>query len=168
MTNSTNMLFSIFLSLATVPLFLACNNTYSSNGNEKGKMIKETAEAYFKTFSQRKDWEKMLSFYDSSIQFADIEMGIEQYNFEQFKDYYNWKNPAFQKLYPEQESLILEQLVVDGNTAIGTGRFTDFYWQGAKIEWGKAGQFMIKLEFTDQGKIISQQDFIHYPKSLLP
>lgn len=79
----------------------------------------------------------------------------------QFRDFYDWQKGDFDRLN-NQYILQLESLVVDGNSAVAQGAFLPFKFNGKKMgPW----DFVIWLEFDEQGKVISQRDWINYSQN---
>ena len=62
---------------------------------------------------------------------------------------------------------MLEDLLVQGNLAIGSGYFTPFNYHGFTYAEEEPMRFTIWLTWNDQGKIIKQVDWIDYPGELL-
>ena len=133
---------------------------------EQSPELRPVVEDYIKTYQERSDWDKMLSFYSDSIVLKDLNFGLEFKGIEAFKGFYDWPNPDFQKLSPDQKSLTVDELVIDGSTAVIRGQFQPFYWKGEQQNW--PGGFSIWLHFDKQQKIDQQLAYIIYPASLLP
>ncbi|MCB0548597.1 MAG: nuclear transport factor 2 family protein [Phaeodactylibacter sp.] len=163
LTTTKAPVLSGILMLALLMLASACT--------EKGtpalqQQTERQATAYFQTFSQRTDWEKLLSFYRDDVQFTDTNMRYRAKSIGGFKAFYNWPDPGFEKMSPDQAHLELESLVANDSIAVGRGHFNPFYWHGKLQEWDDAS-FTIWLYFDQQGKIYKQYDFITYPVELL-
>lgn len=123
--------------------------------------IRETATELFDTFKQRKDFAQFLTFYDKNVQFEDVFYKVKLSNKMQFRDFYDWQKGDFDRLN-NQYILQLESLVVDGNSAVAQGAFLPFKFNGKKMgPW----DFVIWLEFDEQGKVISQRDWINYSQN---
>ncbi|MCB0587078.1 MAG: nuclear transport factor 2 family protein [Phaeodactylibacter sp.] len=151
------ILFAVILTTA------ACNNTCPSTLQQQ---TEQKAKTYFEVYSQRSDWNRFLSFYRDDIQFFDTNLRFKATGINEFKAFYNWPGPGFEKLSPSQAHLEVESLVVGDSTAVGRGHFNPFYWHGQLQEWDD-GSFTIWLYFDRQGKIYRQYDFITYPAGLL-
>lgn len=150
----------------------ACGNNTSpektpGQAGLQSQDVEKVARDFFATFAARDDWEKMLSFYRYDMQFEDVTLQIKVFNKEDFKDFYNWSDPSFQKLSPDQKHLVLDDLVVTGNIAAGRGHFNPFFWHGQLQEWKWGSEFTIWLYFDEQLKIKRQIDFIEYPDDIL-
>ena len=129
--------------------------------------IRQTTEDYFATFSQRKDWKKLLSFHRSDLQFHDIALHIELDSVWQFERFYNWPDTGFHKLSPDQEHLTIESIVVEDSTAVARGHLNPFYYYGELVdsEWGM--EFTIWLYFDQHKKIKRQVDWFEYGPEVL-
>lgn len=127
--------------------------------------LEEVVEDYIRTYQERKDWNKLLSFYSDSLNFQDVNLGMDFASKSAFEEFYDWPNPDFQKLSPEQKHFEVEDLVVLNNQAIIRGHFNPFYWKGQRQDW--ADGFVIWLYFNQDQKIIRQYDFVKYPAWIL-
>ena len=128
--------------------------------------LQEVVADYIATYQSRNDWDKFLSFYSDSLYFLDINLKIDFHDKEGFMEFYDWPNPNFRKVTPDQQTFLVEDLIVKDNTAIIKGRFEPFYWKDDLKEW--TDLFTMWLHFDDDHKIIRQYDFIKYPKQFLP
>lgn len=129
--------------------------------------VRQTATAYLATFSERKDWEKLLSFYRADLQFHDIALHLELDSLWQFERFYNWPDTGFQKLSSEQEHLAIESLVVEDSTAVVRGHLNPFYYYGKRVDsdWGM--EFTIWLYFDEHLKIKRQVDWFEYDPTVV-
>lgn len=160
LTLSLTLLLSIW---GCSPVAEPTNSTTTSYEQE----VRETATAYFKTFSERKDWNKLLSFYREDLQFHDIYLHLELDSLWQFERFYNWPDTGFHKLSPEQEHLAIESLVVEDSTAVVRGHLNPFYYYGKLVDsdWGM--EFTIWLYFDQNLKIKRQVDWFEYDPSVV-
>ncbi len=124
--------------------------------------IKEIAQAYYKVYQDRSDFEAFLDFYEEDLVLEDMVMGEKIFGKQSFAEFFAWENPEFKKL--DSLTLVLEEQYVVGNTVISQGYFNPFQWGDAQFE---AMQFTTILSFNAQGKIIKQVDWINYPNNLL-
>jgi hypothetical protein len=124
---------------------------------------------FFQTFAERKDWQKLCSFYREDMVFEDVLLQLHLDSLWQFRRFYNWEDTlgGFKKLTPDQDHLTLESLVVNDSLAVGRGHFNPFYYGGQmmKNKWGM--EFTIWLYFDKNQKIIHQIDWIEYDASVL-
>ena len=155
--------------LFTITLFLLqCTSAdVSDEATDFETGIQQTTKDYFATFSQRKDWDKLLSFYRSDLQFHDIALHIELDSLWQFERFYNWPDTGFHKLSPDQEHLAIESIVVEDSTAVARGHLNPFYYYGELVDsdWGM--EFTIWLYFDQHKKIKRQVDWFEYDPKVL-
>ena len=126
--------------------------------------VRQLAEDFFQTFADRTDWKKFCSFYREDVVFKDIILQIDLDSLWQLQRFYKWdeEKNRFKKLFPEQEHLDLESLVVDKNMAVARGHLNPFYYDGELIDndWGM--EFTIWLYFDDHLQIVQQIDWFEY------
>ena len=158
-----------FLILVCSFVVISCQNTTMIKSDTFEKDVKETATAYFETFAERSDWEKLCSFYREDVQFKDIILQLDLDSLWQFKRFYKWDEEGnrFKKLSPEQKHLTVNSLVVDGDMAVARGRVNPFYYDENLIdsEWGM--EFTIWLRFDENLKIFEQIDWMEYGPGVL-
>ncbi|MEO0337850.1 MAG: nuclear transport factor 2 family protein [Bacteroidota bacterium] len=147
----------------TMLLLSTCTNTKQARIDA----VRVQAEAFFETYAEREDWEKFCSFYSEDMQFEDVLLQLKLDSLWQFQRFYNWPDGNFQKLSPDQEHLIIDEMVVDENTVVARGNFQPFYWydQPVKPIWGMQATFW--LHFDEDLKIDHQIDWIEYDPSVL-
>ena len=155
----------ILLLLTTI----SCNNAKTVNKVAFEEAVRKEAISYFETFSERSDWEKFLSFYREDLHFKDITLQLELDSLWKFKRFYKWdeEGERFKKMYPEQQHLNVQSLIVEGNTVAAKGHLNPFYYDGVLIdlEWGM--EFTIWLRFDENLKIIEQIDWMEYDSGTL-
>ena len=147
-------------------LLVGCQPTPAALPPDEDEQLLEVVAEYITTYQERKDWDKLLSFYSDSLYFLDINMQMEFTDKAGFMSFYDWPNPNFRKLSPDQKSFLVEDIIVKDRTAVIKGRFQPFYWKDDLREW--TDLFTIWLHFNEDLKIIRQYDFIKYPKQFLP
>lgn len=147
----------------------SCIQTNSADSSNFEHSVRNEAINYFDTFSERSDWDKFLSFYREDVRFKDITLQLELDSLWKFKRFYKWdeEGDRFKKLYPEQEHLNIQSLVVEGNTVAAKGHLNPFYYDGTLIDsdWGM--EFTIWLTFDENLKIIEQNDWMEYDAGTL-
>jgi len=131
--------------------------------NDQKNAVTSAVEAYKNTYSERKDFQKFLSFYDKEIVLEDMIGGFRIEGKEAFKEFFNWEDPRFKM--KDDVALVIHDQVMEGKKVMLTGHFTPFIWDGEDIE---SMQFTTQLDFNDNGKIIRHVDWINYPDNLLP
>lgn len=147
----------------------SCNQANSADSSNFEHAVRNKAINYFDTFSERSDWDKFLSFYREDVRFKDITLQLELDSLWKFKRFYKWdeEGDRFKKLYPDQEHLNIQSLVVEGNTVAAKGHLNPFYYDGTLIDsdWGM--EFTIWLTFDENLKIIEQIDWMEYDTGTL-
>ncbi len=157
---------SSYLSILLLFAFIssACHSKDGQTDNSYEDSVRIKAEAFFETFAERSDWDKMCSFYREDVQFKDVMLQLDLDSLWQLKRFYKWdeEGDRFKKLFPEQKHLEVVSLVVDGDLAVAKGHLNPFYYDGELIdvEWGM--DFTIWLRFDDSLKIIEQIDWFEY------
>lgn len=143
--------FTVF-ALLTLSYFCQAQNKVNYN---------RLAQEYFHSYQQRTDFESFLNFYHADVEFIDILSKVELNSKQQFADFYDWQKGHFDRL-DNKHILRLDNLVVDDDTAVARGVFLPFKYNGKRMgPW----DFVIWLEFDQQGKIIRQQDWINYSQN---
>lgn len=141
-----------------------CHQSEAVHADNFEEGVRSTAQKYFETFADRTEWDTLCSFYREDVHFKDIMLQLDLDSLWRFKRFYKWdeEGDRFKKMFPEQEHLDLQSLVVDGNTAVGRGHINPFYYDGVLIdpEWGM--EFTIWLYFDENLKIIEQIDWMEY------
>ncbi len=146
---------TLVVSVLILLLFLSCEN-------KKELDIAPIVEEYFETYSERKDFKKLISFYDDDIILEDIVNADKIAGKKALIEFLDWNNPNFRKV--EKEALVIYDQIIDKNKVVTRGYFTEFLWDGAKFE---AMHFITILTFNNSGKIIKQIDWINYPSNLI-
>lgn len=136
----------------------------SPDSEPKEAAIRQQAKDFFATFAARTDWDKFCSFYREDVQFKDVALQIDLDSLWQLKRFYKWdeEGDRFKKLFPEQEHLAVESLIVEGQTAVARGHLNPFYYDDTLIDvdWGM--EFTIWLYFDENLKIVEQRDWFEY------
>ena len=131
------------------------------------QQTKEYAQHFFDTFAKRTDWQGFLDLYADSMKFSDVLLEKELDGRSAFEEFYNWPDTNFRKHPDYPQTLVVEKLIAENQTAIATGYFTPFYYYDVLYDSEKHPMsFLMILEFED-GKIIKQTDWVKYPPSML-
>lgn len=141
--------------ILSILLFFSCEKN-------KTKSTEETTTLLYEVYAERSDFEKFLSFYDEDMVLEDFIFGERIEGKENFKAFFDWPNPKFQKL--EDKALIVKDIIVNKNKAVVRGYFTPFKWGDYTSE---RMHFTTILEFNESGKIVKHQDWINYPSTLI-
>lgn len=124
--------------------------------------IEHTVKEYCEVYSKRDDIERFISFYDDDVVFEDIIGGNKLRGKSAVMVFFDWGNPNFKKLAPE--NIIVSETIVQENKALVKGHFTKFQWGSDEFE---AMHFSTLLHFNDAQKIVKQVDWINYPSTLI-
>lgn len=120
------------------------------------------ANRFFSLYKGRTDWQGFQDLYAQEAVFEDV---VFRYSFNKdgFIAFYNWPDPLLQKHPNFPEALVLEELIVQGNTAVGSGYFNPFYYDDVLYDDIEHMRFTMWLKFNSEGLIISHTDWIEYP-----
>lgn len=137
-------------------ILLVLSACVPKNNNHNG--LSEVAADYFRVYSQRKDIERLMSFYDNEAQFEDIIYGNRLKNKKEIKHFLAWGQGEFKVLSGELALTVTKQ-TVKKTSVVTQGFFHEFSYDSQKLgPW----LFVIVQEFNAQNKIIKQTDWINY------
>ncbi len=122
----------------------------------------ESASRFFELYKDRTDWQGFQDLYAEDAVFEDVIFRFN-YNKEDFITFYNWPDPLLKKHPDYPEALVLEELVVSDNNAVGRGYFTPFYYGDVLYDQAENMRFTMWLEFNKEGLITKHIDWIEYP-----
>ncbi|MCL6275353.1 nuclear transport factor 2 family protein [Muricauda sp. 2012CJ35-5] len=148
------MKFKSLFSLVVVVLLASCA--------DQTKNVQPIVDAYYETYAQRNDFEKLLSYYDESILLEDYINGDKIEGKTALREFLDWDNPNFNMVEPV--ALTIADQMIEGNKVVTKGHFSKFKW--GSYEFGPM-QFVTILTFNDDGKIIRHEDWINYPSNLI-
>jgi len=141
------------LTILIVFLLSGCASS-SNNHNDLSEIVDE----YFSVYSQRTDFERLMSFYDNNAQFEDIIYGNSLKNKEEIKEFLAWDRGEF-KILSGDRALTVTKQIFEKKTVVTQGFFLEFSYDGQVLgPW----LFVIVQEFNSQNKIIKQTDWINY------
>jgi len=121
-------------------------------------LLEQVVTEYFNVYQHRTDFEKFLTFYHEDAVLEDVVYGNLVKSKKEIKTFLNWQDPNF-SLIDKNNALVVQKQVIQGNTVVTEGYFTEFNYYGKKLgPW----RFIILLEFNDELKIIRQVDWINY------
>ena len=150
----------VLLAVVSLP-FLACS-TQPAPEETSTNATRQRAEAFFRIYAERSDFEAFLDFYAEDAVVEDIVNGDLIEGRDAIRAFFDWDSGRVVKT--RDVALVLRSLVFEGQHAVATGHFTEFLYDGQPLgPW----RFVIALEFDAGGKIRRQEDFINYPDSLL-
>ncbi|MER2493111.1 nuclear transport factor 2 family protein [Catenovulum sediminis] len=154
------------LTLALSLTLLGCNTTPKSTQAEnpiKAQKVKEVASQFMTAYAFHDDFEYFLSFYAENAQVKDIIRGEKASGREAIKAFFNWHDEKF-SLGNSASAVVVEEIWVDNSTAIVTGYFMPFIYDGIKFgPW----HMMMVLEFDQDYKITKQVDWINYTPKVI-
>ncbi len=148
---------------------VSCQEQVRETALSRQQQVEQKASAFFATFAERSDWEKLCSYYSDDLEFDDIVLQLHLDSLWKFKRFYKWdeEGDMFKKLSPTQDHLTIETLVANDSVAVARGRVNPFYYGETLIdvEWGM--DFTIWLYFDDELKIRRQVDWMEYDPGVL-
>jgi len=132
-------------------------NGQSQVTNASEAQLREIAEQFFKTYSQRDNFDSFLNHYSDAIVLEDLVYGERVEGKEAVRGFYRWDSPEVELI--DQKALTVLEQIISGSHVVTRGVFLPFYYHGQKMgPW----RFVIWQEFDDQGLIIKQFDWINY------
>ena len=159
----------LILLVVITSIIIGCRPSENEFKTTRQQQVEHKSKEYFATFSERKDWDKLCSFYREDMEFEDIILQIRLDSLWKFKRFYKWdeEGDLFQKLSPEQDHLTLHSLVANDSIAVANGKVNPFYYGGVLMdaEWGM--NFTIWLYYDQDLKIRKQIDWFEYPPETL-
>ncbi|MDM7861632.1 hypothetical protein QTP81_13610 [Alteromonas sp. ASW11-36] len=115
-------------------------------------------EEYIDVYSARVEFIRFMDFYHEDVTFEDKVCSVKLQSKTSLKSFFDWHRGDFVVLDGSQ-ALKVDNLSVIENSAIITGEFSKFTFDGQVLgPW----DFLLYLEFNDNGKIIKQTDWINY------
>ena len=143
----------VFFIFIILFILSGCVSTHESSND-----LSQTVDEYFRVYSQRNDFESLMSFYSNEAHFEDIIYGNHLKNKAEIRNFLAWDKGEFKVLEGENTLTITSQ-VVGETTAVTEGFFNEFSYDGQKLgPW----LFVIVHEFNTHNKIIKQTDWINY------
>lgn len=119
----------------------------------------KVGERFFEIYSERKDIDKMHSFYADEFQYENIGFGAETDNPKfLFEEIYGWKDPAFK--YESNQTIEVTKIVSNDSTIVATGMTLPYSYNGKEAQGTK---FVIWLDLDSNSKIKKQTDWFDYP-----
>ncbi len=125
----------------------------------KENKTQQIGERFFQTYSQRKEVDKMISFYAKDFHYENI--GFESETDDPkflYEEFYGWKDPAF--LYKSDKTISIEEIVSNDSTIVATGTTMPYSYNGKEVE---GTGFVIWLDLDKDLKIKKQTDWFDYP-----
>ncbi len=143
------------LGITLIFFLLSCSEQSKPN-------IEGVVTDYYRTYQERTDFQKFLSYYDENIVLEDMILGERKIGKKAFQEFFDWENPAFS--LKDTSCLYITHQIIKANEVVTQGYFTPFRWGNQEFE---AMQFTSLLTFNEERKIIKQVDWINYPSNLV-
>jgi hypothetical protein len=137
--------------LATI---ISCNSTSSSKNEDLGKR-------FFEVYSARKDYNKMLSFYNDSLVYENVAQysGASKVDPRYLlNDIVRWSDQTL--LYDNNQLLNVKELFSNDSMIIANGEFSAYTYNGIKYPSMK---FTTYLYLDKNSKVKKQVDWFNYP-----
>lgn len=137
--------------LATI---ISCNSGSSSKNEELGKR-------FFENYSARKDYNKMLSFYNDSLVYENVAQYSGGANVDPrylLNDIIRWSDNTMQ--YENNKLLNVKELFSNDSMIIANGEFSAYTYNGIKFPPMK---FTTYLYLDKNSKVKKQVDWFNYP-----
>lgn len=133
--------------------------TISFTSCSKENKTQQIGERFFETLSQRKEVDKMLSFYAPKFEYENIAFKSETDNPQfLYEEFYGWKDPAMK--YVSEETIQVDEIISSDSSIIAKGSTMPYTYNGKEV---KGTQFVICLELDKDLKVKKQTDWFAYP-----
>lgn len=130
----------------------------------KEKKVQKTAEKYFETFAERKDINKLLSFYSVNPKYLDaVTHGVVEGR-ENLKIQMNWNDKDYKSDPKNPKCLEVEEMLCNDSVVVANGHYNPYYYKNNYVE---RMNFSIWLYFDKDGKIYKQVDWNQYSNEML-
>lgn len=142
-------------------LFLAVAGLIISCQNKEASKSKEVALKYFETYSARKDYNQMKSFYNDSVEYENVIQNTSIIKFETgylLTELFAWNDKSL--AYENNKVLKVEEVITNDSMAIVNGQFNSYTYNGFTFAPMK---FTTYLYFDKNHKIKRQVDWFNYP-----
>ena len=140
-------------------LTIFCSLCLQSHATELNNAhLRQLAADYFNTYSQRLNFDRLMSFYADDALLEDVIYGHRAEGKMAIREFLDWGRGDF-KLLQGSKILTIEQQVFGPNRVVTEGYFHRFSYQGKPLgPW----RFIITLKFNSEGKISQHTDWINY------
>lgn len=146
--------FTWILSLIAITFLVSCNSSSASKNDELGKR-------FFENYSSRKDYKKMLSFYNDSLVYENVAQYSGGSTVDPrylLNDIIHWSDQTMQ--YENNKLLKVNELFSNDSMIIANGEFSPYTYNGMKFP---AMKFTTYLYLDQNSKIKKQVDWFNYP-----
>ncbi len=138
----------------TVSFLVSCNTTSSSKNDDLGKR-------FFEIYSSRKDYNKMLSFYNDSLVYENVAQSSGQSTVDPrylLTEVIRWNDQTMQ--YENNQLLHVKEMFSNDSVIVANGEFSGYTYNGMKYPPMK---FSTYLYLDKNSKIKKQVDWFNYP-----
>lgn len=146
--------FTWIFSLLALSFLVSCNSSSSNKNDELGKR-------FFENYASRKDYKKMLSFYNDSLVYENV----AQYSGSSIIDpryllneIIRWDDQTMK--YDNNKLMQVKELFTNDSMIIANGEFSPYTYNGIKFPSMK---FTTYLYLDKNSKIKKQVDWFNYP-----
>lgn len=130
---------------------------------QKENKTKQIGERFFETYAERKDVQKMLSFYADEFQYENVgfEMTLNDSKYL-YENVYGWSDPNF--IFSGKQTITVDETLSSDSTIVAKGITMPYTYNGKNVE---GTRFVIWLELDKDLKIRKQTDWFDYPMAEL-
>ncbi|TGN24296.1 hypothetical protein [Empedobacter tilapiae] len=146
--------FTWILSLITITFLISCNSNPTTKNDDLGKR-------FFENYSSRKDYKKMLSFYNDSLIYENVAQYSGSSTIDPrylLNEIIRWNDQTMQ--YENNNLLKVNELFSNDTMIIANGEFSAYSYNGIKFPSMK---FTTYLYLDKNSKIKKQVDWFNYP-----
>lgn len=141
---------SKFIFILFVFSFLSCS---------KENKTQEIGNRFFEIYSERKDVDKMVSFYAKSFSYENVNFHSDTADPKfLYENFYGWSDPNFR--FQDKKTIVIEDIVTNDSTIIAQGTTMPYTYNGKEVD---GTRFIISLELDKNLKIKKQTDWFDYP-----
>lgn len=149
------MKYNISLFVIFFILFVGCNSFNKKKDNQ------ELAQHFFENYASRKDYKKMLSYYNDSIIYENATQSSGEAVVDPrylLNDIIRWDDKTME--YKNNKMLEVKELFSNDSVIIANGEFSEYSYNGQKFAPMK---FTTYLYLDKNSKIKKQVDWFNYP-----
>jgi len=157
------------LFIFTFLFFASCDSSTSQNGSGeehpkvKNEALEKTVKDFFATYSERKDFDKFMSFYSNQAVLDDVLYGTRCEGKDSIAHFFDWNYGAIE--FDTTKGFVqISKMAIGQNTASVEGSFAPFKFGGEQQD---SWRFTTWLTFNEAGKIVLHVDYINYPLEML-
>lgn len=139
---------------------LASVSLFSCQNNEK-KKAEEVAQLFFETYAERKDYNKIKSFYNDSVAYENVIQNTSTINFETgylLNNVLSWNDKSI--AYEGGKALKVKEIISNDTVVVVNGEFNSYTYNGFQF---LPMRFTTYLYLDKNYKIVKQVDWFNYP-----